>query len=120
MSWKLFTMAAVVGLAGCSGGMMGSGSGGGKSASPSTGSSASTGMSSSGSSGAGGQCNADGVQSAVGKSLTQALLDQLRTQSGSGTARALKPGEMITMEYMPTRLNVLVDAKNTVTAVRCG
>lgn len=120
MSWKLFTMAAVVGLAGCSGGMMGSGSGANKTATPSGGGSASAGMASSGSAGANGQCNADVVQNGVGKSLTQGLLDQLRSQSGSTTARALKPGEMITMEYLPTRLNVLVDAKNTVTAVRCG
>jgi len=52
--------------------------------------------------------------------LTQSLLDKLRTQSGSASARTLKPSQMITMEYDPTRLNVLVDEKNQITAVRCG
>ncbi|MYZ45850.1 I78 family peptidase inhibitor [Schauerella aestuarii] len=115
MTWKLMTMAAVVGLAGCS--MMNSGS------SPSASASADTGRSPglvSGGPGQAGECNSGPVQKAIGTAMSQSVLDQLRSQSGSGSARVLKPGEMITMEYNPSRLNVLVDAQGAITAVRCG
>ena len=124
MNWKLVTMAALIGLAGCS------------TSNPFSSKSSSTAASTSSASGSQsastrgglvsgnvndrGECNAGAVQAAVGKPLNQALLDQLRGQAKAGSARTLLPGEMITMEYNPARLNVLVDQKNTVTAVRCG
>jgi hypothetical protein len=115
MTWKLITMAAVVGLAGCS--MMNSGSPQRASASGDTGRSA--GMVS-GAPGQAGECNSEPVQKAIGTAMSQSVLDQLRSQSGSGSARVLKPGELITMEYNPSRLNVLIDAQGAITAVRCG
>jgi len=72
------------------------------------------------STGAGGDCDGSTVQGSVGQTLNQSLLNQMRTTSGAETARALKPGQMITMEYNPSRLNVLVDNKNVITAARCG
>jgi len=115
MTWKLITMAAVVGLAGCS--MMKSGSPTPASAAGDTG--RSSGMVS-GAPGQAGECNSGAVQKGIGTAISQSVLDQLRTQSGSGSARVLKPGEMITMEYNPSRLNVLIDAQGAITDVRCG
>ncbi len=131
MNWKLITLAALIGLAGCSAsnpfssGKSSSAPAGSGSSAASSGPSGSAGASSrsglvSGNQNNAGECNANAVQGAVGKSLDQAMLDQLRGQSGAGWARTLSPGEMITMEYNPARLNVLIDNNNVVTAARCG
>ncbi|RYF55173.1 MAG: Elastase inhibitor AFLEI Flags: Precursor [Comamonadaceae bacterium] len=124
MNWKIITLAALIGLAGCSASnpfSSKSSSAPAASGSTTTAPAASSrGGLVSGNPNDAGECNAGAVQSAVGKPLNQALLDQLRGQAKAGSARTLLPGEMITMEYNPARLNVLVDQKNTVTAVRCG
>jgi hypothetical protein len=108
MHWKYLVLVAVLALAGCV-----SWDKGGTT-------SASEGLVSAGSVLVGTQCDSASGQVAVGQVLTQSLLDQLRTQSGSASARELRPGKMITMEYDVTRLNVLVDEKSQITAVRCG
>ena len=128
MNWKCITLAALIGLAGCSASNPFSSSKSSGSSATTSSTAASSASSSSprrgglvsGNPNDSGECNAGAVQSAVGKSLNQSTLDQLRTQAGAGSARTLLPGEMITMEYNPARLNVLVDQKSTVTAVRCG
>lgn len=114
MNWKFLAVATCLTMAGCAS------SGSGVSTSSGASGSASEGLASAGSVSAGAQCDSQSGQSAVGQPLTQSLLDQLRNQSNSTSARTLKPSQMITMEYDATRLNVLVDEKNVITAVRCG
>ena len=48
-----------------------------------------------------------------------AVLEDLRSRS-SQTARMLRPGQLVTMEYNDTRLNLIVDGKDVMTAIRCG
>ncbi|MCZ8441877.1 I78 family peptidase inhibitor [Achromobacter xylosoxidans] len=43
------------------------------------------------------------------------LLSQRR-----GHRRILRPGQLVTMEYNDTRLNLIVDDKDVMTAIRCG
>lgn len=123
MNWKIITLAALIGLAGCSTSNPFSSKTSSASSASEANSSAQTstrGGLMAGNPNDAGECNAAAVQSAVGKPMTQALLNQMRGQAGAGSARTLQPGEMITMEYNPARLNVLVDRNNAVTAVRCG
>ncbi|TVV72825.1 peptidase inhibitor I78 family protein [Sphingomonas solaris] len=56
----------------------------------------------------------------VGKRVSTALVESARRASGAATARTLRPGAMVTMEYRVDRLNLTVDAADTVTAIRCG
>ncbi|SHF41529.1 Peptidase inhibitor I78 family protein [Loktanella atrilutea] len=35
-------------------------------------------------------------------------------------ARLINPGEMTTLEYKPTRLNIEIDAAGRITGLRCG
>ena len=114
MTLKWIAAAALVGLAGCS--TFSSSS----SSSSDAGTATASGGSGMASAGRGGECDSAAAQGAVGKNLTQSLLDQTRSSAGAATARVLKPRELITMEYEPTRVNVLVDETNVVTAVRCG
>ncbi|MGE8685707.1 MAG: I78 family peptidase inhibitor [Achromobacter sp.] len=93
------------------------------SASPSS-SDAGTGSSSSGMSSASGYggktCDATALQSQIGQKATPTVMEDLRTRSGSSTARMLRPGQVVTMEYNATRLNLIVDDKDVMTAIRCG
>ncbi|HST44042.1 MAG TPA: I78 family peptidase inhibitor, partial [Luteimonas sp.] len=43
-----------------------------------------------------------------------------REAAGAGSMRVLRPGQAVTMEFNPTRLNLDVDAAGRVTAARCG
>lgn len=65
-------------------------------------------------------CDAANAQWAIGKTADQALVDKALSDSGSSTARVIKPGQAVTMDFREDRLNIEVDAGNAVTAVRCG
>ncbi|CAB3625898.1 I78 family peptidase inhibitor [Achromobacter pestifer] len=65
-------------------------------------------------------CDAADLQSQIGQKATQSVMEDLRTRSGSTTARILRPGQLVTMEYNATRLNLIVDDKDVMTAIRCG
>lgn len=66
------------------------------------------------------RCDAGNAQSAVGQAASQDVVDKAVRDSGSSTARVIKPGEAVTMDFREDRLNIEVDAGNMVTAVRCG
>ncbi|SEI39436.1 MULTISPECIES: I78 family peptidase inhibitor [unclassified Achromobacter] len=65
-------------------------------------------------------CDAGPLQSQIGQKATPSVMEDLRTRSGSTTARMLRPGQVVTMEYNNTRLNLIVDDKDVMTAIRCG
>lgn len=70
--------------------------------------------------GTGRLCNAAKAQPLVGKARSAKLgADALRL-SGAGTLRWLRPGDIVTMEYREDRLNIELDAKGLVKAIRCG
>ncbi|MBD9380549.1 hypothetical protein IB258_04805 [Achromobacter sp. ACM02] len=75
---------------------------------------------SSSSMGGGKTCDASSLQSQIGQKATTSVMEDLRTRSGSATARMLRPGQLVTMEYNATRLNLIVDDKDVMTAIRCG
>ncbi len=45
---------------------------------------------------------------------------QAREEAKATEVRVLEPGQMVTMEFNGERLNLEVDDKRVVTAVRCG
>jgi hypothetical protein len=65
-------------------------------------------------------CDAAALQSQIGQKATPSVMEDLRTRSGSTTARMLRPGQLVTMEYNATRLNLIVDDTDVMTASRCG
>lgn len=65
-------------------------------------------------------CDATQAQWTVGKAVSEADVEQARKDAGAQTARTLKPGQATTMEFNAARLNLDVDDKGVVTAVRCG
>lgn len=66
------------------------------------------------------RCNAEPVQALVGKTASQALVDQARQQSGAQTARVLGPHDVVTLEYNSQRLNINVDDGRVIRSLNCG
>ena len=69
---------------------------------------------------AAGACDDSQAQWAVGKTPTEAKVEQARADSGAESVRTLKPDQMVTMDFNDKRLNLDLDAAGVVTAVRCG
>lgn len=69
---------------------------------------------------AGATCDAAPAQYAVGRPQTAPLVEEIRQKTGAHMARVLRPNQVVTMEFLAERVNVVVDAENRITAVRCG
>lgn len=117
---KLFCVAMLGMLTACASTGTRSSTGDSPSASAAAGPGTGGGASSVASSGQGGTCNDDPVQSLVGSKFTQSLAEQARARSGSALVRVVKPGQVMTMEYNPARLNLIVDEHGTLASVHCG
>lgn len=65
-------------------------------------------------------CNAEATQVYVGKAATPAVIEAARKAAGAELVRTLKPGQMVTMEFLEGRLNVHVDAGNVILRAVCG
>lgn len=66
------------------------------------------------------KCNASKGQAAVGQTATQSVVDKVIADTGSRTARVIKPGQAVTMDYRDERVNINVDSKNVITSIKCG
>ena len=68
----------------------------------------------------GGVCNAAPAQGVIGKQGTPSVIEKARVASGAAMARLLHPRQVVTLEFNAERLNLVVDGKGRITAVRCG
>ena len=66
------------------------------------------------------ECHAEPAQFAVGQPYTPELAEKVRVASGSTVVRALRPGQVVTMEFRFDRVSLHLDDKDTVTMVTCG
>jgi hypothetical protein len=69
---------------------------------------------------AGAGCDAVPARAVVGRQRGGAVGAEARRLSGAASLRWIEPDSMVTMDYRADRLNIEVDAKGKVTAVRCG
>lgn len=65
-------------------------------------------------------CDAAAVQDLVGRPFTEAVGKDALARSKSKAMRLIRPGMAVTMDFRNDRLNVDVDDKNVITAIRCG
>jgi hypothetical protein len=66
------------------------------------------------------ECHAEPAQFAVGQAYTPELAEKVREASGSTVVRALRPGQVVTMEFRFDRVSLHLDDKDIVTRVSCG
>lgn len=65
-------------------------------------------------------CDAAAVQNLVGQPYTEAVSKDAQTRSKSKSMRLIRPGMAVTMDFRNDRLNIEVDDKSVITAIRCG
>jgi Peptidase inhibitor I78 family len=65
-------------------------------------------------------CDATKAQWAIGQRAGDPLLERARVAAGAESARFLRPDQPVTMEYLRSRLNLGVDARDIVRSVACG
>ena len=65
-------------------------------------------------------CNADAARPYIGQVASADVVEKARVAAGAQIARTLKPGQMVTMEYHSSRLNLDVNEGNVITGARCG
>lgn len=65
-------------------------------------------------------CDASKAQSAVGQAASADLLERTRVAAGAGSARFIRPGEPITMEFLGSRLNLNLNDRDIVIGASCG
>lgn len=68
----------------------------------------------------GSTCDADPVQSLLGKKASSSVVQDALSRSHSKIARVVKPHQVVTMEYNPGRLNLIVDDNDALTSIHCG
>lgn len=67
-----------------------------------------------------GDCDSQAVQHLVGKPYRESLDGELKSGAGATQLRVLKPGQVMTLEYNPARLNVIIESDGSISALRCG
>lgn len=65
-------------------------------------------------------CQESLVAEHVGKRFDPAKASAIRDQSKSRSVRVVRPGDAVTMDYSPERLNIHLDEKGTIIEFRCG
>lgn len=60
-------------------------------------------------------CGADELQDLVGRDAAV-----LQTMRFGQTVRIIRPGMAVTMDYVPQRLNIEIDAREKINRVTCG
>lgn len=67
-----------------------------------------------------GRCDATPVSWAVGRKADEEVMKKVWRQSGAGLVRPIAPGQAVTMDFRQDRINVHLDAANTITRLDCG
>lgn len=66
-------------------------------------------------------CNAEAAKpQALGKVATPEVIERARKDAGARITRVIRPGQMVTMEYLEGRLNIDLDESDVIVNLRCG
>ncbi|HTL14874.1 MAG TPA: I78 family peptidase inhibitor, partial [Thermomonas sp.] len=65
-------------------------------------------------------CRAEAANGWIGRPADAAAVDAIRAATGAASARWLKPGDAMTMDYRGDRVNVFEDAAGRIERITCG
>jgi len=65
-------------------------------------------------------CHAEAAAALVGRSATPELGAEALRLAGARRLRWIRPGDAVTMDFSPQRLNVHLDLQNRVERLACG
>ena len=66
------------------------------------------------------RCNAEPLADLVGRPASQELGAEALRRSGARSLRWIRPGDMVTMDYSESRLNIHLDGQGRVERFNCG
>lgn len=67
-----------------------------------------------------GMCDSSRAQSLVGRPASSELGAEALRLTGARGLRWIQPGQAVTMDFRPDRLNIELDSQNRVVKLRCG
>ena len=67
-----------------------------------------------------GPCIADAARWAIGSAATPEVVERARAESHSSDVRVVEPGQPVTMDYNPERLNIDVNERGAIIGLKCG
>jgi hypothetical protein len=67
-----------------------------------------------------GLCSASPAEVLVGERYRRGVPTRAKRLSGARTVRVIWPGQAVTLDFREDRLNLRVDYRRRITAVRCG
>jgi len=65
-------------------------------------------------------CGAERVQDRIGRDYSESLEASIREESGAAAVRVIRPGEAVTLDHRPDRLNVRLDDDDIISEIDCG
>lgn len=65
-------------------------------------------------------CDAEPAKQYIEQAYTPELGEQARVAAGAKLVRALRPGQITTMEFLDDRLTLTLDESGRIASVRCG
>jgi hypothetical protein len=66
------------------------------------------------------RCRAAGAEAELGKTVNEKVADDARYAAGAMRVRVIRPGQAVTMDADPQRLNIEVDETGRIRRLRCG
>jgi len=66
------------------------------------------------------QCDAARLGGLVGRAFSDSVRTEALRRSGARTARVIRPGDAVTMDYRADRLNIHLTAQSRVERFACG
>ena len=67
-----------------------------------------------------GSCQADAANGLIGRERSEAIGQEAMRRTGARGLRWIAPGQAVTMDYRPDRLNIMTDAKGKIESFKCG
>ena len=67
-----------------------------------------------------GPCDASRAQSLIGRTGTGQIAADALSRTGAKSLRWIQPGQAVTMDFRPDRLNIELDAGNRILRITCG
>ncbi|WP_295530220.1 I78 family peptidase inhibitor [Novosphingobium sp. Chol11] len=65
-------------------------------------------------------CGTDKVARFIGAVAVPLLRKAIESAAGHAPVRWIAPGQPVTLDFNPARLNIILDERNEIAAMRCG
>ena len=66
------------------------------------------------------QCVAEAASWAIGNRVTDQVVERIRVDTHSESARVIRPGEAVTLDFRHDRVNVKLNERDAIVGISCG